>query len=115
MLNGKKEDIMSLHIAVVGIDRRVTDSVITQIVDRSNEVIKSRTRELLITSDDIIYRNITDVNLSVISGKCFDQLLIVDDNRWSVINRQYQTIKAATSKLAYSCVPEEFQIQKLEI
>jgi hypothetical protein len=66
----------------------------------------------VIMNDDTVYRAIS--NSVNIRGQLFDQIIIVDDFRWHILRDKAKEIYFLTDNLRYSCVPEEFMIQKLE-
>lgn len=117
MLNGKGEIIMPLHIGVIGYNRRIVNAAIQIMIKQTNEEIRARHGfgHIVITTNDITYRNITGLDDNQISGLCFDQVIIVDDERWNVLHNQREIIEASVYRLRHSCVPEDYQIQKLEI
>ena len=55
-------------------------------------------------------------NLTELYGITIDQLIIVDDFRWNILYDKCKIIKAITMSIrSYSCVPEQYQIQKYEL
>jgi len=77
----------------------------------SKPYIKRKDRVLM--EDETTYMVISSVDK--VRGHIFDQLIIVDDSRWMIFEKQEEILDWMKYRLFHSsCVPEEFQIQKYE-
>ena len=102
-----------LHIAVVGYNFQLACEAIRILAENDNNTkIKRIQTGTILMEDGTKYQAFPTCNS--VRGLCIDQLIIVDDCRWKVYKQQEELIDWIKYRMIYSCVPEEFLIQKFE-
>jgi hypothetical protein len=64
----------------------------------------------ILMEDGTVYKCFS--SFDCIAGHRVDQLIIVDDERWSVMEEQWDVINQLKCAMTKSCVPEDYKIQK---
>ena len=102
-----------LNIAIIGYNYELSCKALWEIVnnDKSSKP-KVKQKNNVIMEDDTKYIAIS--NIIKTRGNIFDQLIIVDDSRWKIFDKQYEVIDYVKERLFSSYVPEKFQIQQYE-
>lgn len=102
-----------LNIAIVGYNQELSCRALWTIVDNDrNSKFAVRKRDSVAMEDNTKYRAVSKEEQ--VRGYNVDQIIIVDDYRWKIFDKQWELIDYLKSRLVTSCVPEEFQIQKYE-
>lgn len=102
-----------LNIAVVGYNFELSCKAIRIIAENDNCKINKITKDSIFMEDGTKYKAFPTYNHA--RGHIVDQIIIVDDNRWEVYQKQYELIDWLKYRLGcVSCVPEEFQILEFE-
>jgi len=105
---------MGLKVGVLGTNTKMIYQAIKQIAESDVYSIVHINAYKAIMSDGTEYIAIYPGTSSV-RGYKLDQLIVVDDARWNIFAKLGELIdKLRQELLFYSCVPEEFQIQKFE-
>lgn len=106
-----------LHIGVLGYSYDLSIKQLREIVNNDMTSKPKRiTRNNIIMEDGTKFTVIPSSTdwINWIKGYKFDQLLLVDDNRWMIFNKHYDLIEYLKGRLSISFVPEEFKILKYE-
>ena len=85
-----------------------------EIVKNDEYNFKSKSKFCALMNDGVETKYIAlNPNDDYIRGINLDQLILVDDYRWKILNKHYDYINQCIKPcLCRSCVPEEFQIQE---
>ncbi len=106
---------MSLKIGVLGWDSHLSQVALKQVVlNDKTTTPKKIYKDKVITEDESLYM-IVPQEIDKLRGLRFDQLILVDDERWQLLDKHYYLIKDFENYvISTSCVPDEFKIQKYE-
>lgn len=105
--------ILILNIAIVGYNHDLSRRALWEIVNNDvNSKFAVRNKDSVTMEDGTKYRAIS--REEQVRGYSIDQLIIVDDLRWEIYNKQKDVIEYIKYRLEISCVPEEFQVQQYE-
>lgn len=105
--------IKILHIAVFSYNHKLSEDAVRYISEQDGDAkVLRKCKTYTVMDDNTVYRVVSNpINTR---GQLFDQIIIVDDFRWHILRDKAKEIYFLTDNLRYSCVPEEFMIQKLE-
>jgi len=102
-----------LRVAILGYNLDLSRKALREIVE--NDIFSkpiNKKKDQAIMSDGTKYIAISSIEK--VRGYAFDQLIIVDDSRWEIFDKQWDVIDYVKERLFLSYVPEEFQIQRYE-
>lgn len=109
--------LRKLSIGLIAYSSQITkDIIIPSLRDlekRRQEKMASMSPDNLKIEDDTQYIMLYDIRKT--RGLRIDQLLICDDSRWLIRDKQRKLINNAKTLLTRSCLPEEFRVLELEI
>ena len=103
-----------MKIGVLGYNSNLTKEALWHIAhaDEDAELLTLSTIAAFM-SDGTIYDPVKTGQAN--RGIKYDQIILVDDYRWEILNKQKDIINDFKfCELKYSCVPEDFQILKYE-
>lgn len=105
---------MSLTIGVLGYNDKLTEQMLHYVVECDTEnQTEIFNRNYIRTYEGTEYRAL--LRHDNWRGYKFDQIILVDDSRWMIFDKRFDDINILKSyNLLMSCVPEEYQILKLE-
>ena len=105
-----------LNIAVLGYSYDLSCRALHEIVNNDEYNSKSKSKFCALMNDDVETKYVAlNPNSDYIRGMKLDQLILVDDYRWKILKKHSGYISQCVEPcLYYSCVPEEFLIQKYE-
>ena len=99
-----------LLIAVVGYDYIESCKAARLLAEKDISEIKSiKNKGTILMQDGTIYKCFSTPDF--IAGHKIDQLIIVDDERFNVTEKQRETIKYIDCAMITSCVPNKYMIQ----
>ncbi|MHC1723057.1 MAG: hypothetical protein AB9836_07645 [Aminipila sp.] len=99
---------MSLEIAVIGYNRKTTLHMLKRLTENDTGKIIDSTNNSVTMSDGTIYRGVFESRN--LDGIRFDQMIITDDERWTIFEKQYDVIQIVKMSLLHSYVPKEYQV-----
>jgi hypothetical protein len=106
---------MKLRVAVIGYTYELSCRAIRILAKSDESKIKTVKKSQIIMEDDTEYFAISPDSYDSLRGYKFDQLIIVDDDRWEILYKHCGIINYIKQRiLYYSFVPESFQVQKFE-
>ena len=112
-----KEVKIILRIGILGYSYDLSTRALHEIVNNDEFNYKSISKFVALMNDDVEtrYYAINPNSENGIMGTRLDQLIIVDDERWEILDKHGDFINHCINPcLVSSCVPEEFKIQKYE-
>lgn len=109
-----KEIIRPLTIAFIGYTYQLGLQGLEELAKNNKEEVEKKFKKELYLKDGTRIIAV-DGDLQKLNGRYFDQLILFDDNRWKIYDKQYDLIQEIIGPLmAYSCVPNEFKILQYE-
>jgi len=111
-LNSHSEKGNMSKIGIIGYNYDQSKQALKEIVENDESACRSMSSWGAVMFDKTRYFIIEDSR--GLRGFRFDQLVIVDDNRWNVYDKRNDLILDAILSLAGSCVPNEFLVLEYE-
>lgn len=102
-----------LNIAIVAFNYELSKIAMREIayndIDSKIKIVRP---DYIIMEDNTRYKIFPTYNH--VRGHCIDQLIIVEDDKGEVYDKQWELIDSIKYRMFMSCVPKEFQIQGYE-
>jgi hypothetical protein len=103
----------TLTIAIVAFNTNLSCEAMFEIAKNDTESkIKHKENFEILMENGTLYKVFSPSSST--SGHRIDQIIIVDDCRWEIIEKHSAFLSKLEERMFYSCVPEEYLIQKYE-